>query len=126
MSSREVQPGSLDRLYRIREARPDELDEVAGVIRAAYSEYLARIPEERHQRYLDRTADVRGRLGESELYVAERDGRVVGTVARYPNRAGESVEGWPEGWSGVRVLGVLPEARGQGIGRALVEHVIQR
>ena len=107
-------------------ARTEELEEVAHVLRSAYSEYLSRLPEERHQRYLDRTADVRGRLNDSELYVAERNGRVVGTITLFPNKAGESVQGWPEGWTGVRVLGVLPEARGLGIGRALVEHAIGR
>src|SRR4051812_2344882 len=120
-----VQPSSSGE-FQIHEARPDQLDEVAEVIRTAYSEYLSRIPSERQQRYLDRTADVRGRLSESELYVAERAGRVLGTITLYPNRPGESVQDWPEGWTGLRVLGVLPEARGLGLGRALVEHAIRR
>src|SRR5205814_10435418 len=62
----------------------------------------------------------------AELFVAELDGRLVGTVTFYPSGPGSAEQGWPNDWAGIRLLGVAPEARGQGAGRALIEALIER
>jgi len=110
----------------LRNAHPEEHEAVAQVIRAAYSEYLPRLSEERRGRYLDRTADVGSRLEGSDLIVAELDGRIVGTLTFFANQPDASVGGWPVGWAGLRVLAVDPETRGWGIGRKLMEESIHR
>lgn len=108
----------------MRDARPDELDEVSAVLSAAYAEYARPAPA--WEEYARDVADVRSRLADADLIVAERDGRVLGAVTFYPDGTRSEGAGWPPGWAGVRLLGVLPEARGRGIGRALTDECVRR
>ena len=67
--------------------------------------------------------DVKGRILESDQIVAEEQGQLVGAVTLYLDGTRVS---WPPGWSGVRLLGVPPEHRGKGIGRALMDECLRR
>jgi putative acetyltransferase len=96
----------------VREATPDDLEAVALVVAAVAPEgYLGAQPPvdlaERAERFR-RTVEADG---SARLWVLEQDGRVVGYLG-----AEESVPG-------VFSLGMamLPEARGRGGGRALLE-----
>ena len=109
----------------IRAAGPSDLPAVRRVLLAAYQEYAATLPPAVFGRYLTDILDVGSRAGAGELLVAERGGRVVGTVTFYPDAAGEEL-GWPAGWAGLRALGVEPRARGLGIGLALLEACLER
>jgi len=108
----------------IRNARSEELDQVALLLKEAYQEYAKYLPPEIFQSYLEDIMDVRSRLPDSDLVVAELDGRLAGTVTLYL-RASES-RIWPAGWASVRLLGVLPAYRNQGIGKALMDECIRR
>ena len=108
---------------RIRDARLDELDEVAGVMLAAYQEYSAPLGRMRWEAYAQDIVDVRGRLEDSELIVADVGKRIAGAVTFYPDGSRRS---WPVGWSGIRLLAVHPQDRGLGIGKALTEECIGR
>jgi GNAT superfamily N-acetyltransferase len=108
----------------IRNARIEELDQVALLLKEAYQQYEKHMPPEIFQSYLEDILDVRSRLPESELIVAELDGRLAGTVTLYLHSSESWV--WPAGWAGVRLLGVLPAFRNQGIGRALMDECIRR
>lgn len=117
----------------VRDARPDELDEIAAVLSASYAEYApdqaSVSPELFHawQEYFVDIADVHARLDEgSELIVAERHGRILGTVTFYPEGSRTEGEGWPPDWAGIRLLGVRPDARGLGLGRLLTEECLRR
>ncbi len=109
----------------LRSARLDEFSAASDLIRAAYREYAARMPD-RWQRYLDRAADVWSRADEGELLVAERDGSIVGSVTFYHPGPQAAAQGWPEGWAGIRLLAVPPAERGRGFGRAIMEATVER
>jgi predicted N-acetyltransferase YhbS len=110
----------------VREAGERDLDRVVSVLRAANAEYEPLLPPAFYHAYLANVLDVRRRIGESQLLLAEDGaGRIVGTITLYPDAAKEGW-GWPPGWAGIRALAVEPSARGLGIGRRLAEACIQR
>jgi ribosomal protein S18 acetylase RimI-like enzyme len=115
-----------DNKLQIRDARADEYNEVALVLKKAYQQYEGSLPPPAWESYLSNIMDIRSRLNVAELIVAEVNGKLAGTVTLYSNPARAVEEGWPAGWAGVRLLGVLPEYRGRGIGRALMEECIKR
>jgi GNAT superfamily N-acetyltransferase len=103
----------------IREADDDELDIVASLVVDAYSEFAARMAPDAWSSFAQDIANVRGRRIDAEVLVAERGGRLVGTVTRYPDWRGAQRDA-----SAIRVLAVAPDERGTGVGRALMEHCI--
>jgi GNAT superfamily N-acetyltransferase len=104
----------------IREAHDDELDIIASLVVDAYSEFAARMAPDAWSSFAQDIANVRGRTIDAQVLVAERDGRIVGTVTRYPDWRGAQ-----QGSSAVRVLAVPPEERGTGVGRALMERCLE-
>lgn len=103
----------------IRKARDDELDIVASLTVDAYAEYAAAMSPDAWSMFAHDIANVRGRTGEGELLVAERDGRLVGAVTLFRNWRGAQQDA-----AGIRMLAVPPAERGAGIGRALMEHCV--
>ncbi len=75
--------------------------------------------------YVHELADAASRATAAEVYVAVRDGRVVGTVTFCP--PGSSLrELSRDGEGEFRMLAVDPAARGLGVGRALVGRCFER
>ena len=111
---------------QIRDALPIEMDEAAAVVGAAYGEYAASMPPELWEGYHADIVDVRSRLHESELIVAEHEERMAGTVTFYPPGDRQGRSAWPDEWAGIRLVAVHPDSRGLGIGRALTEECISR
>ena len=109
----------------IRDARLEELDNVARLLRSSFQQYRDSLPPGAWPYYLEDIIDVRGRWDDSQLIVAEVNGRLVGTITLYLKSNG-SEGGWPEGWAGIRLLGVDPGYRSRGIGRALMDECIKR
>lgn len=104
---------------QIRDARPNDQAAIRQVTLAAYEEYAPQMPahwEGYRQNILVTLASVTS----AEQIVAEMDGTLVGTVLILPGETPE--RSWPE----VRLLAVLPSARGSGIGRALMQECVRR
>jgi ribosomal protein S18 acetylase RimI-like enzyme len=111
---------------QIRDARPEELDEVSQLLKSSYQQYEKSLSASAWRAYLEDIMDVRSRWEESQLIVAELGGQLAGCVTLYLKSAGPSMEGRPPGWAGVRLLAVHPTYRGRGIGRALMDECIRR
>ncbi|MEA2501344.1 MAG: hypothetical protein QOD01_1455, partial [Actinomycetota bacterium] len=102
-------------------AVPEDYEELARLMTAAYQEF-AEILGEDWEGYRDELADVPRRAALGTQLVAEGEGRLVGTVTYYPPKgqnAADDWSWWPKGFAYLRALGVHPEARGRGVGRAL-------
>jgi len=103
----------------IRPARDDELDIVASLSVDAYAEYAVAMSPDAWSMFAQDIANVRARMGDGLLLVAESDGRLVGAITLFRDWRGAQ-----EDAASVRLLAVPPEQRGAGIGRALMEHSI--
>jgi len=109
----------------IREARPGEYAAVDRLTVEAYREYADSISTEMWAAYESDLASSEARAQEAVILVAELAGQLVGAIAYFP--PGERESRWfPDDSAYVRVLAVLPEHRGLGIGRRLTEASIER
>ena len=105
----------------VRRATPADHEVVGGLTVAAYEEFTHG-PDDG---YLEHLRDAARRDREAELWVAERDGEVVGTVTLAPEGST-----WREiarpGEGEFRMLAVSPAARRRGVGEALAQLVLDR
>jgi predicted N-acetyltransferase YhbS len=105
--------------YTIRPAVWDEIPEIESVIVAAYNEFREYVPEAVADAYLEDSRHVGDHWHETQVLIAEFDGRIAGAVLFYADAGSEGL-GWPKDWVGFRRLAVHPALRGRGIGRMLV------
>jgi len=94
-------------------AEPADAAAVAAALREAFVEYRASYTAEAFAATTPAAEQIRGRMDEGPVWVAVLDDVVVGTVSVVPR--GESLY--------VRGMAVLPAARGQRLGEALLSHV---
>ena len=110
-----VAPGVM-----VREARPDELEAIGELRVAAY----------RADGFLPATSGYAATLralgadGQGEVLAAVDGGQVIGTVMLQAWPAGQMAQG--PGEAEIRALAVAPDARGRGVGAALVSAVVER
>ena len=77
--------------------------------------------------YLAHVRDARGRATATDVLVAVgEDGRLVGCVSFVRDHMSAFAEVERPGEAGFRMLGVVPQARGRGVGMALVEACLER
>jgi ribosomal protein S18 acetylase RimI-like enzyme len=108
----------------IREALPVELDAAGEIVVLAYGT----LPEPRHPEYLASIRDAARRARHCSILVAidTASGELLGSVSYVPDNRNPYAELERDGEAGFRMLGVAPEARGRGIGEALVRTCIAR
>jgi GNAT superfamily N-acetyltransferase len=107
---------------QIRLAHAEELAEVGRLTGEVYlgAGFVSTADD-----YVHELADAVRRAREAELWVAVEDGRLLGTVTFCP--AGSAYrEISRDGEAEFRMLAVAGAARGRGVGRALVEHCLER
>ena len=97
----------------IRMAAPADAPSIALVLHESFVEYRASYTDEAFAATAPEGEQIRRRMGEGTVWVATRDGVIVGTVSVVPR--GRSLY--------VRGMAVLPSARGQGVGEALLREV---
>jgi len=106
----------------IRAARPEEFAAIGEIVVAAYRT-LGTEPSD----YVEYLRDTAARAEAGVVLVAvDEAGAVLGTVTYVPGPGTPLSEIERENESGFRALAVAPATHGQGVGRALVEAVIQR
>ena len=105
----------------IRRATRDEHEVVGELTVAAYAGFTTGADDF----YVAHLRDAAARDREAELWVAEVDGEVVGTVTIAPEGSPWRELGKP-GEGEFRMLAVAPQARGRGVGEALVRHSLDR
>jgi GNAT superfamily N-acetyltransferase len=108
--------------FTIREARSDEWAAVGDVVVAAYEAAGLRSEDG----YLDHVREVEDRARTTRVLVAveEGSGAILGSVTYVPGPESPYAESERPGESGIRMLGVRPDVRGRGVGRALMEACI--
>ena len=92
----------------VRDARPDELDAIGALMVAAYTEFSPSLPASAWRAYEDEIRDVRQRLRDSTLIVAEDAGQLRGAVTYYSDAPKETNTPWPASWAVFRLLAVDP------------------
>jgi ribosomal protein S18 acetylase RimI-like enzyme len=109
----------------VRDIRPGEEADAGRVTRLAYLEFVDPADSDWDD-YLGQIEDVAGRAGTVPVLVAVDDGRVIGSATLETEDAGLGDDPIEPGTANLRMLGVDPEARGRGAGRALVEECVRR
>jgi len=103
----------IDRALRVRRAGRSDATGIASVLRAAFAEYESLYTRAAFAATTPATDEIARRLGEGPTWIALLHRTVVGTVSAVPR--GEALY--------VRSMAVVPEVRGRGVGRLLLEQV---
>jgi len=110
----------------VRPVRPDEQQEAGRVTALAYREFV--LPGDSDwEEYLEHIADVEGRARSATVLVAVVDGAILGSATlELDGRIDEEDPPLHPQEAHVRMLGVHPAARGQGLARALLDACFER
>ena len=111
----------------IRVARPGDGDAARRATLAAFQQYAAVMPPPRWEGYRENILATLADPAPAQHLVAEMEGVILGSVLLYPpGTAFSTPDEGPLACPEVRLLAVAPEARGQGIGTALMKECIRR
>ena len=112
-------PSRRNASLAVRTAGPAEHRAIREIVTGAYRQYRHELAPGAYSRYLADLLDLDRHADHGHLYVAEADGRILGSAAFYPDSSVQDF-GWPRGWAGGRALAVHPAARGRGVASALL------
>lgn len=96
---------------------------VGRLLVEAYADYAARVGPVEWPRLCDGLVAAAGRLGDAEIAGVRGAQRLDAVVFYFPPGKSDGVI-FPKAWASLRLLGVAPAARGQGLSRHLTEWCI--
>lgn len=108
----------------LRWAGPDERTDIGRLMVDAYSEFEPALTPENWAQMMANLERVVMTAGDTNLLVAEIDGRLAGTVTYYPPGPKDYAR-VPAGWAVIRALAVDPRCRRQGVARRLTEECLR-
>lgn len=115
--------------FSVRPARPEDYAAGGALTVAAYAQYQPLLRREEWEEYRADLADLAGRAERGTVFVAEdADGTLLGVVTYYRHVAdGPRADWWwwPADYGYIRALAVHPDARGRGVGRALMHACLE-
>lgn len=107
----------------VRPALPEDYDDVARITQDSY--VTAGYYGSADHPYLQQLQDVAARAEHADIFVAERNGQVIGSVTAAPAGGGFSDVGLDDELE-LRTLVVDPAVQRSGAGRALVQAVVEQ
>jgi predicted N-acetyltransferase YhbS len=112
---------------KIRVAHSEDRDAARKITLSAFEQYAAVMPPPRWQGYRENILATLTEIAPAQHIVAEKEGVIIGSVLLYPpGTAFSTPDEGPLTCPEVRLLAVAPDARGQGIGTALMKECIRR
>jgi len=105
----------------VRKALWSELADVRNVVSTALETFRGRLPDHALDPYIDESRDLARQCPPDDVFVLKQQGRIVGTLVYRPPQP-EDDPACPS----VRTLMVHPQARGRGVGRALMVFALER
>ncbi|RDY69078.1 GNAT family N-acetyltransferase [Halobacillus sp. SY10] len=111
----------------IRNAKEEELLEIRKLRMVAYEDHIGSIPDEHWNALKKAVSSEADQQPGVDLIVAEVNGNILGSVALFPAKT-DAYEGYVDvlDYPEIRVLAVIPQARGKGIASSLIEECILR
>ncbi len=110
----------------LRDALDAESDTVLSITLAAYGQYETAYPPEFWTPYRLNIVEQFTKENDAQKIVAARDGAIVGSVLLFPPPIPAAARVKRESLPEIRLLAVTPQARGLGVGGALLEECIRR
>lgn len=98
---------------QINRAAAEDAESIAEILVEAFSEFREEYTSEAFEAVTPSADEILRRLGEGPIWVAAKNGEIVGTVSAVPE---------PE-WLYIRSMAVRPRAQGRGIGFRLLNVV---
>jgi predicted N-acetyltransferase YhbS len=111
----------------IRDARGEDRDAVRELTLRAYGEYAEVMEPSAWAGLSEGVRNALASTAPADRIVAEHEGKIVGSVMLFAPDA-NAYAGYvdPVRWPELRLLAVDPDARGLGVGRALVDECLRR